>query len=89
MNAEGYYGKENFTHDDHQALANMLKGHVMVTHYQNGLYDRLYQGWHKYTFESFKGSRKADAGEEKPKTVGVLYCNFQPEVNSRSLFNGL
>lgn len=92
LHAEGYYGEKNFSLDDHQALAKMLsmvKGVVMVTHYQNGLYDELYEGWHKYEFQSFKGSSKADAGEEKPKTVETLYCNFSPEVKFRSLFNGL
>ncbi|UJS17860.1 MAG: DNA adenine methylase [Candidatus Jettenia sp.] len=92
LNAEGYYGEKNFSLDDHQALAKMLsmvKGVVMVTHYQNGLYDELYKGWHKYEFQSFKGSSKADAGQEKPRTIEVLYTNFEPKFKTRSLFNGL
>ena len=57
----------------------------MFTHYQNGLYDELYQGWHRYEYQSFKGSHKL-ADESKPKTVEILYCNFKP-VRQRSLFN--
>ncbi len=92
LNAEGYYGEKNFALADHSRLAkllNMVKGHVMVTHYQNGLYDELYKGWHRYTFESFKGSHKADAGQEKPGTIEVLYTNFEPKLKTRSLFNEL
>ncbi|TLD41850.1 MAG: Methyltransferase [Candidatus Jettenia ecosi] len=92
LNAEGYYGKKNFAYDDHRDLANMLnmvKGQVMVTHYQNAFYDDLYKNWQNYTFESFKGSHKADAGEEKPVTTEVLYCNFSPGVKTRSLFSEL
>ncbi|GIL20821.1 MAG: hypothetical protein DWB56_13955 [Candidatus Jettenia sp.] len=61
----------------------------MVTHYQNGLYDELYKGWQRYEYESFKGSHKSDAGEEKPGTTEILYTNFEPELKTRSLFNGL
>lgn len=92
LNTEGYYGKENFAYDDHRDLASMLsmvKGQVVITHYQNGLYDELYKGWHKYEFQSFKGSHKADAGHEKPRTIEVLYTNFEPKLKTRSLFNGL
>jgi len=89
VNTEDYYGKDCFTLQDHYKLAELLhgiKGHVMVTHYQNSLYDDLYKGWHRYEYQSFKGSHKADPGTEKPKTVEVLYCNFEP-VKTRGLFN--
>lgn len=89
LDAEHYYGKANFAYDDHHVLAELLHGvkaKVMITHYQNGLYDDLYKGWYRYEFYSFKGSHKAGTGEEKPKTTEVLYCNFKPQRN-RSLFN--
>jgi len=88
LGVEHYYGN-TFTQDDHRTLAELLygiKGHVMVSHYSNELYDELYQGWNRYEYASFKGSHKADPGTEKPKTVEVLYCNFEP-VKTRGLFN--
>lgn len=91
LNAEDYYGKKNFALEDHRDLANMLnvvKGKVMITHYQNDLYDELYRDWQKYEYSSFKGSYKSD-GEEKPKTTEVLYCNFEPPVRTRNLFEGV
>ncbi len=90
LDAGHYYGKD-FTQEDHHALARLLngaKGKAMITHYQNGLYDELYQSWHKYEYSSFKGSHKSE-GEEKPKTVEVLYCNFKPAGRTRSLFEGM
>jgi len=88
LNTEDYYGKGCFTLEDHHKLAELLhniKGHAMVTHYQNALYDELYQGWNRCEYQSFKNSHKSE-GEEKPKTVEVLYCNF--ESRQRGLFNG-
>ena len=88
LNTGHYYG-DNFTLQDHYRLSELLhgiKGHAMVSHYQNSLYDSLYHGWHRYEYQSFKGSYKSE-GEGKPKTTEVLYCNFEP-VKNRSLFNG-
>ena len=87
LNTEHYYGN-TFTQDNHRTLFELLhgiKGNAMVSHYQNSLYDELYQGWNRYDCQSFKGSPKSE-GEEKPKTVEVLYCNFEP-VKTRGLFN--
>ena len=87
LDAGHYYGQD-FSHEDHHALARLLqevKGKAMITHYQNDLYDILYKGWHRYEYSSFKGSHKSE-GEEKPKTVEVLYCNFKPAGRTRSLF---
>jgi DNA adenine methylase len=89
LNSEHYYGKGNFALDDHRTLAELLhdiKGHVMITHYFNEIYDSLYKGWHRYEYASFKGSHKAAPGTEKPKTVEVLYCNFEP-LKTRGLFD--
>jgi DNA adenine methylase len=89
LNSEHYYGKDCFTLEDHYRLSELLhniKGKSMVSHYKNPVYDELYEGWNRYTFESFKGSHKANAGE-KPKTVEVLYCNFKPQIKTRSLFD--
>lgn len=90
--SEDYYGKGNFSLDDHYRLSEILhgiRGKTTVSHYANELYDRLYQGWYRYEFQSFKGAHKADEGKEKPKTIEVLYCNFQPKLKTRSLFNEL
>ncbi len=81
LNTEDYYGKGCFTQNDHCALANILhsvKAKVMLSHYQCDVYDRLYSGWHRFTYESFKGSHKAESGTEKPVTMECLYTNFRP-----------
>ena len=82
---EHYYG-DSFTQDDHCKLSELLygiKGHAMVSHYDNELYNELYKGWHRYEYQSFKGSYKSE-GEEKPKTNEVLFTNY--EAAQRSLF---
>jgi DNA adenine methylase len=79
LNTEHYYGKDCFTLEDHYRLSELLygiKGHAMVSHYANELYDRLYKGWHRYEYKSFKGSHKSN-GETKPVTVECLYTNFE------------
>ncbi|KAA0242509.1 MAG: DNA adenine methylase [Candidatus Brocadia sp. AMX2] len=83
LNSEHYYGKDSFGQDDHRTLAGLLhgiKGKVMITHYQNSLYDELYRGWHRHEYSSFKGSHKS-TGESKPKTVECLWTNFEREFN--------
>ncbi|KXK28790.1 MAG: putative DNA methyltransferase [Candidatus Brocadia sinica] len=80
LNAEHYYSKDSFASEDHRTLAELLhgvKGKAMVSHYQNSLYDELYRGWHRHEYSSFKGSHKS-TGESKPRTVEVLYTNFEP-----------
>ncbi|MBM2833386.1 MAG: dam 1 [Candidatus Brocadiaceae bacterium] len=92
LDAEHYYERGNFNRDAHYALAKLLngvKGKAMVSHYQNGLYEELYQGWNKYTFESFKGSSKASSGESKPKTVECLWTNFEVRKTQKALFPGV
>ncbi|KAA0242989.1 MAG: DNA adenine methylase [Candidatus Brocadia sp. AMX2] len=83
LNAEHYYSKDSFGHDDHYKLAELLhgiKGKAMISHYQNGLYDELYKGWCRHEYSSFKGSHKS-TGESKPKTVECLWTNFEREFN--------
>ena len=90
LNTAHYYGN-TFTQDDHCTLFELLhgiKGQAMVTHYENELYNELYKGWNKYTYQSFKGSHKAALGTEKPVTVEALYCNFEP-VKTRGLFDAM
>ncbi|MFO0795413.1 MAG: DNA adenine methylase [Candidatus Brocadiaceae bacterium] len=91
FSAEHYYG-DSFTVQDHYKLSeilHMVKAKVMVSHYSNDLYDRLYNGWYRYEFQSFKGSHKAESGQGKPKTVEVVYCNFEQEIKTRGLFDVL
>ncbi len=91
LNAEHYYNRGNFAYDDHRTLSDLLhevKSKVMITHYQNGLYDELYRDWQRYEYSSFKGSHKSD-GKEKPKTLECLWTNFEPEVRTRNLFAGV
>ncbi len=85
--SESYYGNL-FTEQNHYRLADILhsvKAKVMLSHYQCDIYDRLYSGWHRYTFESFKGSYKSD-GEAKPITNECLYTNFQESCKQKFLF---
>ena len=88
--SEHYYGQD-FTQEDHLRLSELLhdaKGKVMVSHYANGLYEELYQGWQRFEYSSFKGSHKSE-GEKKPKTQECLFTNFKPPLKNRSLFNAL
>lgn len=90
LNAEHYYGKDSFSQDDHYKLAELLnktRGKVMLSHYQNSLYDELYKGWYRHEYESFKGSHKSE-GEEKPRIQEVLYCTFEPKIQ-KTLFVGI
>jgi len=80
ISAEGYYG-DTFTENSHLRLAELLhcvKGKVMLSHYQNSLYDDLYADFNRYEYQSFKGSYKACTGEAKPITTEILYTNFKP-----------
>ncbi len=89
--SEHYYDRGNFAYDDHRTLSNLLHvvmGRAMVSHYRNDLYDELYRDWQRYEYQSFKGSHKSD-GEAKPKITEILYCNFEPEIRTRSLFEGV
>ncbi|MGR3318784.1 MAG: DNA adenine methylase [Candidatus Anammoxibacter sp.] len=85
INVEGYYGKDCFINDDHYKLAEILHsaiGKVMITHYKNDIYGKLYEGWNRFEYESFKVSRgitKSNNVRERPKTLEVLYCNFDYE----------
>lgn len=89
--SRNYYAG-SFTLQDHKELAkilNNIKGRALVSHYECDTYNQLYQGWNKYTFESFKGSSKTDIGKGKPKTTEALYCNFKSEARTRNLFEGM
>ncbi|MBI2471356.1 MAG: DNA adenine methylase [Planctomycetes bacterium] len=86
LDTEHYYGKDSFSQDDHRTLAELLsgaRGRAMISHYQNSLYDELYQGWNRFEYSSFKGSHKS-TGESKPVTKETLYTNFESET--RGLF---
>lgn len=90
LDADKYYG-DSFSLEDHYRLSEILrgaKGKAMITHYKNGLYNELYQGWHRYEYSSFKGSHKSE-GESKPKTVECLWTNFEPPLRNKSLFQGV
>lgn len=92
LDAEHYYSQGDFSLEDHYRLSDLLpqaKGKVMITHYVNDTYDKLYAGWQRYEYESFKGSSKAGQGATKPETIEVLYTNFTPELKTRSLFDAI
>lgn len=87
FNTEHYYGKGDFSQDDHRRLSEILhglKGKAMVSHYTNESYDSLYAGWYRYEYSGFKGSHKSE-GEGKPKTTECLWTNFEP-VMQKTLF---
>lgn len=89
LDAEHYYGN-SFTLQDHYKLAEILRevrGKVMVSHYKNGLYDELYKDWYRQEYRSFKGSSKFTGGT-KPKTLEVIYCNFET-IKNRGLFDAM
>lgn len=89
LDTEHYYDRGNFSLQDHYRLSELLhkvKGKVMITHYSNELYDKLYKDLQRYEHSSFKGSYKSK-GEEKPKTIECLWTSF--EVKQKSLFSGM
>ncbi len=79
---EDYYGRNCFSKEDHHMLADLLnsaKAKVMVSHYENSLYDELYDGWNRYDYWTYKVSRgltRTNPSGTRPKAVEVLYCNF-------------
>lgn len=75
LNAEHYYGKDSFSHEDHHRLSELLHG-IKVTHYENELYNELCKGWQRYEYQSFKGSHKSE-GEENQK----LWKSYTPILN--------
>lgn len=82
--------QDKFTFDDHEALAELLnniEGRALVSHYKDDIISGLYQGWHCFEYQSFKGSHKAASGTEKPVTVECLYTNFKPVT--RGLFDAM
>lgn len=89
--ARQYY-EHSFTLKDHKELADLLnniRGKAMFCHHEYPEIDKLYAGWHKYTFRSFKGSSKTVSGIEKPSVLEVLYCNFTPPAKNRSLCDAM
>lgn len=86
-NSRQYY-EHSFTLENHKklrSLLNSIRGKTMFCHYEHPEIDKLYSGWHRYTFESFKGSYKSD-GEAKPITNECLYTNFQESCKQKFLF---
>ncbi len=81
LDKEFFYEKNCFSEEDHYALAELLhnaKSKVMVSHYENEVYDKLYAGWVRHEYESFKVSKgitKTNTASTRPRTVEVLYCN--------------
>ena len=81
--------QHNFTLDDHKELAGLLaniKGRALVSHYKSDTISELYSGWNCYELKSFKG---ASNNSLKPKTRELIFTNFKPVGQTRSLFEGM
>ncbi|MBF8277981.1 MAG: hypothetical protein HW390_3054 [Candidatus Brocadiaceae bacterium] len=93
LGAGHYYERGNFTQEDHHyrlsEILHNVQAAVMVSHYECDTYNLLYQGWNKYTFESFKGSSKAYSGESKPVTIECLWTNFEARKIQKALWVNL
>lgn len=67
-----------FTKEDNRELAKQvhtLQGKVIVSHYENALYNKYYKDYYKYQIHSYKASSKVVDGV-KTRTIENLYCNF-------------
>lgn len=76
---EFYYKNGCFKESDHYELARLLnntKSKVILSHYDDPLYDQLYKSWNKGTCESFTGSITKTNKKPKKKTLEVVYTNF-------------
>lgn len=83
------YYQDSFTLDDHKALAELLRnieGRALVSHYKDNTISELYEGWNCFEYESFKG---ASNNNSKPKTTEVVFTNYKPVGQNRSLFQGM
>ena len=89
LGVEFYYDNNCFTEQDHYTLADILhkaEARVILSHYANTVYDKLYRDWYKFESRSFKGSTKVGLDGEKPRTVEILYTNFDPMNKTRNGF---
>jgi DNA adenine methylase len=75
--------KCEMTNDDHVELLKALINHpgpVMISGYQNDIYENLLQGWYKETNKSFCEKGKA--------ATEVIWMNYEPPQQQLSLFEG-
>ncbi|MGR3220850.1 MAG: DNA adenine methylase [Candidatus Anammoxibacter sp.] len=74
-----------FTNQDHADLAkilNSIQGAAIVSYYDHPVIEELYKGWNRLEIKSVKMSHsltKSDSSS-RPKTIEVLYCNFDCEA---------
>lgn len=74
-----YRYKGGFTEQDHRDLALVLqkiRGHALVSYYEDKLVDELYPGWHREYVDVFKTAQVMPEGEERPKARELLLMNY-------------
>jgi DNA adenine methylase len=67
-----------FTKQDSYELQQRIhetKGMFMVSHYENKLYNKWYEGWNKFQIHAKKQSAKSVNGR-KPDVIENIYYNF-------------
>jgi DNA adenine methylase len=72
-----------FDEEDTKELINRLKnikGKFMLSHYENEFYNKMLEGYPKYSIHTHKSSGKIENGQ-KPKVVENVYCNFNINTN--------
>lgn len=72
--------QHEMTDDDHRRLAEVLRncqGKVILSAYPSELYDELYHGWRKTSFDM---PNNAASGESKGRREEILWTNFDPAV---------
>jgi DNA adenine methylase len=78
--AEGYY--DGFSKEDHERLLRLLKkvkGKWLLSGYGNEFYDRELKSFRRYEFSAVKRSCYKRGLTERPKTIEVLWCNYEVE----------
>lgn len=78
---EIYRGK--MTDEEHIALADVLKkckGYVLISTYENKLYNELYKDWTKLTKQCSKGLSR-----DRKQTKETLFANYTPVIKKAKL----
>jgi DNA adenine methylase len=79
-----------FTESDNRELAKRLKelpAKIMVTHYDNKIFNSFYKGWRLQQIQSFKASGAIIAREEKDEQGNVITVREKPRVIENVFMN--
>lgn len=88
---KGYFYQEEMDEEQHIKLLDALKDHpgpVMISSFDNDLYDEILEDWYKVYFDP-KQAPKDDAPKDPEKLVEVLWMNYDPSTANRAYLKSL